>query len=375
MPLRLSFLAVLLSSAALFIAPATRAGDAAPERWTVGGRTYERVRVVEVSAESVMIAHAAGLTQLDLAALPAELQQRFGFDAAASAAATREAERQLAATAELHRLAFEAKKRQVEQEAAAAERKRASGGILDFAEVEIRPEVDLRPVFTRHKLYLKDQGRAPACAIFALVCALEYEYARYREGHGEQAANESESLSEHYLMWAVQRSHPGTPVNDGYHFTEILNALTEYGVARRALVPRDFNPYLPEGSPSPQALDDAHTRRGFNFTYYRQDDPRLLERIVDALNRQTPVVIGIGWPNWKSIEKQTVLREQKPMDQAAHAVTLIGYRSKGSIETTEFLFRNSFGAQWGIAGCGWIAHSYLKENLLLAFSIGLPTKT
>lgn len=373
MPLRLTILAVLLSSAALFTATATCAADTPPERWTVAGRTYERVRVVEVTADSVMIAHGGGLTQLSLATLPAELQQRFGYDAAASAAAARDAQAQLEATADLQRRVLEAKKRVAEQEAAeVAARKRARGAVLDFADVEVRPEVDLRPVFARHKLYLKDQGAAPACAVFALVCALEYEYARHLDASEDANEARIESFSEHFLIWAVDQLRPGTPVNDGYHFEEILDAVTEYGVARRSLIPRGFNPLLPGIRPPQEALEDARARRGFTFTYYRYDDPRLLERIVDALNRETPVIIGIGWPSWPSIEKQTVLREQKPMEGAGHAVTLIGYRSKGSLETAEFLFRNSFGPQWGIGGCGWISHAYLKQNLLLAFSIGLP---
>jgi len=356
--------AALLACAVLPVASTTSAGDAPSERWSIGGRTYERVQVMSVAADTVVISHAGGMTQLNLETLPAELQQRFGYDAAVSAAAAREAQSQLQATAELERRALEIKKRLDEQERTertALESVAASGTSFDFADVSIRESVDLRPFFKEHKLLLKDQGAKPACAIYAIVCALEYEYAR--------SFGVDESLSERYLVWAVNETRPGTPMGGGYHFVEILDVVTEHGVPRLSLIPWDLNTLSSNFRPSEEALADARTRRGFNVNYYRDTDPRLIERVVDALNRETPVVIGVRWPHGNTIKHQSLLRDQDPQQEGGHAVTIIGYRSTGSIDSVEFLFRNSYGADWGVGGCGWMSLAYFKANLITAFSI------
>lgn len=368
LPVRPATVALLLAGTVLFTAITARAADVPAERWNVAGRTYERVRVMSVTAEAVMIAHAGGMTQFDLATLPVDLQQRFGYDAAASAAAAREAQAQLEATAELQRRALEIRKRLAEQESeerAAREREAAVKTNFDFANVAIRESVDLRPFFTEHNLHLKFQGARPECAIYALVCALEYEYAR--------SFGVDESFSEGYLVWAVNESRPGTPTGGGYHFVEILDAVTEHGVARLALVPWNVNTRHPDFRPTEETLADARSRRGFNVNYYRNGDRRQIERIIDALNRETPVVIGIRWPHWNTIKRQSLLRDQDPRQEGGHAVTIIGYRSTGSMDSVEFLFRNSYGAEWGVGGCGWMSLGYLKANLITAFSITVPT--
>lgn len=364
LPLRHTTLAVMLACAMLPVASTTGAGDAPSEQWSIGGRTYERVRVMSVAADTVVISHAGGMTQFDLATLPAELRQRFGYDADASAAAAREAQAQLEATAELQRRALEVKKRLAERESAeraALESEAAPKTSFDFADVAIRESVDLRPFFKEHNLLLKDQGVKPACAIYALVCALEYEYAR--------TFGVDESLSERYLVWAVNQTRPGTPMGGGYHFVEILDVVTEHGVPRLSLIPWDYNTLDSKFRPTEEALADAKSRRGFNVNYYRNADPRLIERVIDALNRETPVVIGVRWPHWNTIKHQSLLRDQDPLQEGGHAVTIIGYRSTGSIESVEFLFRNSYGADWGVGGCGWMSLGYFKANLITAFSI------
>jgi hypothetical protein len=61
---------------------------------TVGKITYTQVRIRTVSAQTAMLQHAGGIVSLRLADLPADLQQRFGYNPQAAAA---EAEKQKAA--------------------------------------------------------------------------------------------------------------------------------------------------------------------------------------------------------------------------------------------------------------------------------------
>ncbi len=336
---------------------------AGAEAWTVGSKTYERVRVLEVTAATVMIAHAGGMVQLDLASLPPDLQQRFNYDAERAAAWKREAEAGMARTEALRqREEMERKRRAELEEIRQRIAQRQAEADPDY--VEFRHEVDLRPVFVEYSLYLKNQGARPSCSIFAVVSVLEYEYAR-RFGLNEP-------LSEEYLIWAFQRMKPGKPINSGYNFGQLIEVLRECGIARRTLLPDSFASYLKDENPPLAALDDAVTRRAFNVAAFDPDDKLLVQKIVHALNTETPVILGIRWPPQSTLEHNNLLKDQAPQPNAAHAVTLVGYRSEGTPESVVFIFRNSYGPQWGLGGYGLMDVSYLRKNLVTAFCLLVP---
>ncbi len=363
-PRRIAVALALIFAATFFARLPTSFGAATtPETWTVAGKTYERVRVLEVSAATVMIAHAGGMVQLDLAALSPEMQQRFNYDPARAEAWKREAASGIAATEALkleeerarkNRNALEEMRRRIEQRNLEA----------DPNYVELRAEVDLRPIFIEHNLYLKNQGARPSCSIFAVVSVLEYEYAR-RFGSSDQ-------LSEEYLVWALRKSRPGTPINDGYHFREVLEVLRECGVARRSTVPGSFASSQRDENPPIEALDDAVTRRTANPVWLNPQDPAILMQIALAMNQELPVIIGIRWPPQSKLEHNNLLKDQVPQPGAGHAVTLVGYTSDGTPESLQFIFRNSYGPQWGLGGYGLMTGSYLQKNLISAFCRVVP---
>jgi C1A family cysteine protease len=76
-----------------------------------------------------------------------------------------------------------------------------------------------------------------------------------------------------------------------------------------------------------------------------------------------PVPIGLGWPNYRAL-RNGYLSGQKPMDGQYHAVTLVGYKSSsGRIEDTVFIFKNSYGPEWGQGGYGTATYSYLNNYM------------
>ena len=79
------------------------------------------------------------------------------------------------------------------------------------------------------------------------------------------------------------------------------------------------------------------------------------------------------WPHWKTLQSSYLLKGQKPLENAAHAVTLVGYRNTGGAAGgTTFIFRNSYGYQWGLAGCGFVHADYLRDNIVGAFFLRVP---
>lgn len=346
----------------MLMMPAVRAADSSPaETWVVDGRTYEHVRVKSVNAGTVLIVHRGGITQFELEKLPPELQARFGYDpqrssewreqAAAGLDATRVAQEQLLATR------LEASRR---ADAARKSREAATGRV----QVQLQEEVDLRPLYSNYGLYFKDQGRRPSCAIFALVSAIEYELARTQ--------GLPSPLSEEFLIWATRKLQPGIPIDDGYHFQEVFAAVQTYGIPRQELMPNTFGRPIDHIKPSENAIADAASRRSITPVWYRPNDPDLIPRIVDALNNRTPVVIGMRWPNWHTLRGNFLLRDQKPVGRMGHAVTLVGYRCPDrNPENLTFIFRNSYGVDWGLGGCGFVARSYLEKQLFCAFRVSI----
>lgn len=346
--------------------PALR-GAAGGETWTVGEKTYRAVRVREVTPAMVTIFHAGGVAQLELAGLPAELQTRFHFDAGAAAAANQQARADLLATAQRQREHL-ARAREAGRREDSPVLGLPAGGLARAtppALTDLRESVDLRPLYREHKLTFKDQGKRPSCAVFALVSAYELEVAR-RTGR-------SEPLSEEFLIWAVHALQPGIPLDDGFHFSEVLAAFQHHGVPRLSLMPNTFGRSVQDIQPPPEAIHDASTRRAIVPIWLRPDDPAIVLRIAEILNAGTPVVVGLRWPHWRTLEATHLLRDQQPLENSAHAVTIVGYRCPGGRpEDVVFTFRNSYGLAWGLAGHGFVASSYLQRHLTAALYLTLP---
>ena len=330
------------------------------ETWQVGDTTYYKVRVREVTPATVTIFHSRGIQQLELSSLPPELQERFGYDAAGAA--------------DWEEQTHAARQEQAEERVAgrqqrlAAQPGKPAHDILrgiDPATVVIHDEVDLRPTYRDMGLFSKDQGRRPSCSVFAVVSALEYE-------SGLQNGT-PERLSEEFLIWAMRKMHPGIPVDDGYHFREVISALQAYGVPPFELMPNTIGKSIEDIQPTSEAIAAAEPRRSVATVWFRADDPQLLERIVGALNHGKPVIIGIRWPNWRTFWDTNLLHKQTPMEDAGHAVTLVGYRKSGaSLDEMRFIFRNSFGPEWGLGGYAFVTGRYLRENLLSALYLNVP---
>lgn len=349
------------AATALAVAVAGAASPAAAETWEIAGRVYLDVRVREVTPASVTIFHRGGIAQLDLAALPAGLQARFGFEPAKADAWRARADRALTAT---HSTTRDKNAPRTPPTAAtpAAGEQAPDPAAPEAADAGLRAEVDLRPLFRQYGLFLKDQGRRPSCSIFAFVGAAEYETARH--------FGRADPLSEEFLVWAVHQILPDVSTDDGYHFGEVLSAVQQYGVPRRDLVPNTFGRAIKDISPSADAIFDAASRRHFLAIWFRTDSPDFVGQLVDALNQETPVVIGLRWPQPSTLEHNNLLRDQRPLAGAGHAVTLVGYRcADGLPGNLVFIFRNSYGVSWGLGGCGFVAARYVRDNVIAAFAL------
>ena len=341
----------------------------------VGKKSYDQVEVRAVTARSISFVHSDGMASVLLRDLPPELQSQFGYSAEAEAAVEAKLAEARARAAKSSR-AERVDRRLLEREQVLAARYESLMQELGQDPV-LQPEVDLRPRFREFGLEVKNQGRRPSCAVFAIVSALEYQNARL--------SARSEKLSEEYLVWATHKSTRRVPLasatqsgaadaddesvtrsDAGFSLAEVVAALRAYGIPLQDAVPNTFGTAMGEiEEPDAEVVESARTRRR---VFIHLLSPRHVEtqiaNIVHALNAEIPVAIGMRWPHARTL-RTGYISEQKPILDYAHAVTLVGYRCPtGRIENAVFLFKNSYGATWGQGGYGLVTYGYLKQYLL-----------
>ena len=370
---------IWVAVAVLFLAPAARAE--APARLPAGakvatlpvGRTvYQDVVIKSVNARTVMFIHRGGMASVKLRDLAPEWQARFGYNPAAEQAsdaalqrATAERQAQLAAAAAKAKAAPPASRSRFEQV------------LQQFGQTaELRAEVDLRPRFRELELHAKDQGRRPSCAVFAVVGAIEFLNA--------ENTGQAEKFSEEYLIWATRRTlqrpagpdaaRQGDDADEGFALTEVVMALRSYGIPLERSLPNTMGRDLAAvGEPPPAVVAEARARpRGSVHAVPGRDQATQLSNIIHALNAGIPVTIGTGWPRFFNM-RAALLNSQTP--SYSHAVTLVGYRCPtGRIEDTTFIFKNSWGANWGANGYGYASFAYLSQHLHTAILLEIDFK-
>ena len=349
-----------------------KVGDRLPELNT-GRQVFHNVLIRSITARTVSFSHEGGLASLPLHSLPEELRLQLGYDSDSAAAA--EAAIQSAKSRESSRQRSELEHGKLQQKAEG--QRRYETLLQNFAlDPEMRAEVDLRQRFFELDLGVKSQGRRPSCAIFAVVSALEYLNA--------EVARKPERLSEEYLIWATRHllrrgpppevvSKGGTEEDDsvlrsdeGFDIGEVMSALRGYGIPLQESMPNTFGSKLADIPDPPEALiDQARTRRQvFVHQLPGRDPVTVVGNLVHILNAGIPVPIGLRWPHYRTI-RQGLLSEQKPVQGYQHAVTLVGYRCPtGRLEDCTFIFKNSYGADWGQGGYGQVTYAYLSKHLL-----------
>ena len=340
------------------------AGPSGFDKLTVGKSTYYKVRVNTVTPEAITIFHSKGITKVPISQLPPDLQKAFNFDPEESANYLQEQrQRSQLAVAERQRLRKAAQARSSERDSADLLQKLNDP-------LELQESVDLRPRIRELSLISNSQGLRPSCAVFAVVSALEIQTARH--------TNKAARLSEEYLIWATRKSlgldkmasrMKGDKVvgaDAGFALMEVVSAARTYGIPTQNEMPNTFGKGMDAiESPPDQLIQDARERGKITAYIVAARDPATsLEYIVKILNEKQPVVIGMGWPTWRKLGRGHFLSKQTARDGYAHAVTLVGYKCEtGQLEDTRFIFKNSCGVSWGMAGYGIATYEYLINNL------------
>ncbi len=341
-----------------------------------GQKIYRQVIIKTVGARTITVLHEGGMASIALRDLPENLQQDFGYSAETEAAAElkiKEAQALGAAQREKDRAVILASP--LAKERGRVENRSKYARVLQgFGQMPelVEGGVDLRPKFREFELGAKSQGLRPSCSVFAVVSALEFQNAEMQ--------GRAEKLSEEYVIWATGKvlgrtlegevddgREVGEETRDaGYSLSEVAGAIRAYGVPLQAAMPNKRTRLVRQmEEPAADVIEEARKRQQvYVHIIPGEGGVAQVRNMVVALNEGIPVVIGVAWPHYLTVQRG-VLDAQKPAKGSGHAVTLVGYETAtGRLEDAFFWFKNSYGVRWGMAGYGKVSYRYLTRNLM-----------
>lgn len=221
---------------------------------------------------------------------------------------------------------------------------------------------NLRPLFERYGIEIKNQGNRGTCSVFALVGILEFEYAH--------TMNQNIPLSVEYLNWASNMSTG--EIVDGTFFDDAIKGLLKYGICSDDLFPYYMTNYNKKVEPSNAAIKDAESRKHAELVWIKQWDPNtgmdesqivMVKKLLDA---EHPVAIGFQWPkkdnNYRRMIDGKMYIPPREGVYDGHSIIIVGYQDDLKVPGGGyFIFKNSFGKDWEDQGYGKMPYEYAAK--------------
>ena len=200
---------------------------------------------------------------------------------------------------------------------------------------------------------VEDQNLLGSCTANAIVGA--YELLTIKE-----FPKKFVDLSRLFVYYNTRILEETINEDSGAYLRNGIKAVNRYGICTESLWPYDINKF--KIKPSAESYEDAKYRNIKN--YYRVDSN---DNILDALNNDIPVVIGIlVYESFDALDKDNYilnLPSDTELSMGGHAMVIVGY----DLPKKLFLVRNSFGVDWCIDGYCWITFAYMEQELLDAW--------
>lgn len=201
---------------------------------------------------------------------------------------------------------------------------------------------DLRHLFGS----ARDQGSRPTCIAFATS-----------DAHAAARADTAPLSPEHLYHYAVQRT-PLRAYDEGVNLPTVLSALLHDGQAAES-----GWPYV---DPMPTDLSEWGPPASAHPVYRRRSSISgvATQAICDHLNSGQPVLLALmvteafcGGPGYDGV----ILTPADDPEVDYHAVVAVAHGVYGG--ECVVLVRNSWGADWGLAGHAWVSAGYLDTRL------------
>jgi len=232
--------------------------------------------------------------------------------------------------------------------------------------IDNKPDVDLRPEIDTAGIAIRPSqlGRG-TCSVFAMTFLLEFMYAKNYE-------LKAQDFSEEYLNF-VSNLATGQKVDGGF-FDEIDQGYQQYGIVNEALVPYKsfFDSNLkvrPETMKQGAAIAPRlkpHFIKPWDVST-GLTNVQLLS-VISQLKSGRPVAAGLRWPLKEKFALEKVLGvpliKMVPPGEVfdGHSIDFVGYKvSKKFPGEGYFVFRNSWGTDFGEKGYGYMSFEYAMK--------------
>jgi C1A family cysteine protease len=194
-----------------------------------------------------------------------------------------------------------------------------------------------------------NQGELGSCTANALACAIQFD---------EMKQKLENSVPSRLFIYYNERDMEGNIDNDsGASLRDGVKSINKIGYCNENQWTYDIEKFSEK--PPQECYEYAKKHKSLSYKKVQQDEIHL----KSVLNMGFPIVFGISV--YESFESETVaktgiipLPEKEERMLGGHAIVLVGYDE----EKRQFIFRNSWGEDWGDKGYGYLPFEYVCDK-------------
>jgi C1A family cysteine protease len=219
---------------------------------------------------------------------------------------------------------------------------------------------------------VENQGNLGSCTAHAGIGVVEYFERRAFNNYIEGSR---------LFLYKVTRNLMQVTGDKGAFLRDVMAALVLFGVPAEKYWPYNIKDFDKEPESFVYSIADnyealkyfCHDPQGAKVPY-----PTVLDSVKKYLAAGVPSIFGFwGFPSYESSDVKGGIPYPCDGEKAewGHAIVAVGYDDNKKIKnlkcnkvtTGALLFRNSWGAEWGDKGYGWLPYDYVLYNVASDF--------